>query len=328
MRFELDPVLLEVREQVRAFALERIASLDPAHLAEGRGIETLWTELTQLGLHLLTVPEEHGGAGMSSLALTLVVEELARADASIAIALALHLAVAEAALAAGASTERPLGTVLDLAPAESGFPLAPGWATRWVVPLAGGWRWIEATETPSTTSHRGALLGLRGLHILHGSIGAETAATAPEAAPVRPMFVLLGLGAAALGAGEAALTLAREYARERRQFGRPIADFQAIQFMLADARTELDAARWTLWRAASDPEEAPHLHAARRMCVRAARRAADHALQIHGGMGYVREVPVERHLRDTLACGAWFGGAASDASKVVRTHLSLPVGAL
>ncbi len=319
MRFELDPMLAEVREQVRAFAAERILRLDPSSLAEGRPIETLWGELTEMGLPLLTVPESRGGAGLPPLALALVAEELGRADASLAVALALHLAVAEAVASSSPPSEQPLGMALEGIASAQGLPLAPGWASRWVIPVAGGWRWIEPGLVPSEAVE-GPLLGLRGLAIRHASIGPE-AASAPPAAPVRPLHALLGLAAAALGAGEAALALALDYARDRQQFGRPIARFQAVRFMLADARTQLDAARWTLWRAAQEPLEAARVHAARRLCVRAAALASDHALQVHGGMGYVREVPVERHLRDAIACGAWLGGLVQDAAEVAVAHL-------
>ncbi len=92
------------------------------------------------------------------------------------------------------------------------------------------------------------------------------------------------------------------YAREREQFGSPIADFQAIQWMLADSRMELDAARMLIWRAAALADAGKpfkrEASMAKLMASEAANRVCDRALQVHGGYGYVRDFPVERHLRD------------------------------
>jgi alkylation response protein AidB-like acyl-CoA dehydrogenase len=116
----------------------------------------------------------------------------------------------------------------------------------------------------------------------------------------------ISIASLALGLGEGAFEAARSYARERRQFGRPIADNQAIQFMLADMRTQLDAARLLIRRAAWMQDQGMRttlesamakLHAAQ-----AAMRACDHAVQIHGGYGYTRDFPVERALRDAKLC--------------------------
>lgn len=113
----------------------------------------------------------------------------------------------------------------------------------------------------------------------------------------------INIAACSLGGAQACLDLALDYARERRQFGRPIADFQAIQFKLADMATDLEAARLLVYRAASamdadDPDKT-------RLCAMAKRLATDlcfdicnAALQIHGGYGYLRDFPIERYVRD------------------------------
>jgi alkylation response protein AidB-like acyl-CoA dehydrogenase len=112
----------------------------------------------------------------------------------------------------------------------------------------------------------------------------------------------ISIGAMALGLGEAAIAAAIAYARERRQFGKRLADFQALQWMLADSRTELDAARLLLYRACAlaDAGEPFAIEAAKAklFASEAASRACDHALQIHGGYGYVNDFPVERFARD------------------------------
>src|SRR5262249_26689760 len=103
----------------------------------------------------------------------------------------------------------------------------------------------------------------------------------------------IGIGAWAVGIGAAALEAARRYARDRVQFGKPIADFQAIQFMLADMATELTAARLLVWRAAVMQDRGQRTtqesSIAKYFAARATMRACNSALQIHGGYGYTRE---------------------------------------
>src|SRR5690606_31065940 len=92
------------------------------------------------------------------------------------------------------------------------------------------------------------------------------------------------------------------YARDRAQFGKPIAEFQAIQWMLADSRTELDAASLLCWRAATLKEAgkpfSQEAAMAKVFASEAANRICNRAVQIHGGYGYIREFPAERYLRD------------------------------
>jgi alkylation response protein AidB-like acyl-CoA dehydrogenase len=112
----------------------------------------------------------------------------------------------------------------------------------------------------------------------------------------------IGIAGLALGCGLAATDFARDYARERQQFGRPIADYQAIQWMLADSATELEAARLLTLRAAWLKEQGrPFTQEASMAKLMASERswaACDRAVQILGGYGYTREFPVERYLRD------------------------------
>jgi alkylation response protein AidB-like acyl-CoA dehydrogenase len=112
----------------------------------------------------------------------------------------------------------------------------------------------------------------------------------------------IGIASQALGIGEAALEAATSYAKERKTFGKPIAEHQAIQWMLADSRTELDAARLLALRAASLKQAgrpfSQEAAMAKLYASEAAGRVCDRALQIHGGYGYVKEYDVERHYRD------------------------------
>jgi alkylation response protein AidB-like acyl-CoA dehydrogenase len=113
----------------------------------------------------------------------------------------------------------------------------------------------------------------------------------------------LNIGACSLGGARASFEAARGYMLERRQFGQRLADFQALQFKLADMATELDAARLLLRRAAAsldkgDPDATLHCAMAKRLATDAGTRICDAALQLHGGYGYLKDFGIERYLRD------------------------------
>jgi alkylation response protein AidB-like acyl-CoA dehydrogenase len=113
----------------------------------------------------------------------------------------------------------------------------------------------------------------------------------------------LNIGACSLGGARASMEAARDYMLERRQFGQRLADFQALQFKLADMATELDAARLMLRRAAvsldnADPDATLHCAMAKRLATDAGFSVCNEALQLHGGYGYLRDFPIERYLRD------------------------------
>ncbi|HET9552836.1 MAG TPA: acyl-CoA dehydrogenase [Anaeromyxobacteraceae bacterium] len=113
----------------------------------------------------------------------------------------------------------------------------------------------------------------------------------------------IGVAAQALGIGRAAFEAALAYAKERHAFGQVISQFQAIQFMLADMATELDAARLLIWRAASLKDQGVRHSAesamAKLYASEMAERVASKGIQIHGGLGYMRECDAERHWRDS-----------------------------
>jgi butyryl-CoA dehydrogenase len=112
----------------------------------------------------------------------------------------------------------------------------------------------------------------------------------------------IGIAAQAIGIARASLEDSLAYAKERRQFGQPIASFQAIQWMLADMATEIDAARMLTYRAAWRKDRnlryTKESAMAKLYASEAAMRASVKGIQIHGGYGYIREYPAERHFRD------------------------------
>jgi alkylation response protein AidB-like acyl-CoA dehydrogenase len=113
----------------------------------------------------------------------------------------------------------------------------------------------------------------------------------------------LNIGACSLGGAQAALDKTVAYMADRRAFGRRLAEFQALQFRLADMATELEAARTLLWRAAAaldakDPEATQLCAMAKRFATDTGFRVANDALQLHGGYGYLAEYGVEKIVRD------------------------------
>jgi len=112
----------------------------------------------------------------------------------------------------------------------------------------------------------------------------------------------IGIAAFSLGIAQASLEASIRYAKGRRQFGHAIAEFQAIQFKIADMAMQVDAARLLTWRAAHlrdrGREHTAQSSMAKLFASEAAVHAALDAIQIHGGYGYVKDYPVERYLRD------------------------------
>ncbi|HEY3778554.1 MAG TPA: isobutyryl-CoA dehydrogenase [Rhizomicrobium sp.] len=113
----------------------------------------------------------------------------------------------------------------------------------------------------------------------------------------------INIGACSVGTARVALDEARVYVHDRKQFGRPISDFQATQFKLADMATELEAARLMIRNAASaldrrEPRATMLCAMAKRFATDAGFQIANDALQLHGGYGYLKDFPAERHVRD------------------------------
>jgi alkylation response protein AidB-like acyl-CoA dehydrogenase len=137
----------------------------------------------------------------------------------------------------------------------------------------------------------------------------------------------IGIAAQALGIAQAAYDVAREYAKERRAFGRAIAEHQAIQHKLADMSTEIDAARLLTYRAAWLKQEGrSHTEAgakAKLFASETARRQTGEAIQILGGYGYTKEFPVERYYRDAKITEIYEGTSEIQRLVIARSVLGL-----
>ncbi|TMO78226.1 acyl-CoA dehydrogenase family protein [Pseudoalteromonas aurantia] len=113
----------------------------------------------------------------------------------------------------------------------------------------------------------------------------------------------INIATCSIGTAQQALNTAKEYMQEREQFGKPLAAFQALQFKIADMNTELVAARQMVRLAAfkldtNDAEKTTYCAMAKRFATDVGFKVCDDALQIHGGYGYIKEYPLERHVRD------------------------------
>ncbi len=139
----------------------------------------------------------------------------------------------------------------------------------------------------------------------------------------------ISIAALSVGLARGAYEAALSYARERRQFGRPICEFQAIQFYLAEMATEIDAARLLTERAAAAKDAGQPVTKlsaqAKLYASEIAVRATDRAIQIHGGYGFTKDFPVEKYYRDVKLCT--IGEGTSEIQKLVIAKQLLAGGA-
>jgi alkylation response protein AidB-like acyl-CoA dehydrogenase len=129
----------------------------------------------------------------------------------------------------------------------------------------------------------------------------------------------VSIAALAIGMAQGAYDAALRYSKLRRQFSRPISEFQAIQFKLADMATAIDAARLLNYRAASMLDQGKRVtkesSMAKLFASEAAVRIADQAVQIHGGYGFIKDYPVEKFYRDVKLCT--IGEGTSEIQRLV-----------
>lgn len=132
----------------------------------------------------------------------------------------------------------------------------------------------------------------------------------------------IGIAAQAVGIADAAYHAALKYAKQREQFGQPIANYQGIQWMLADMATEIEAARLLVYRAATAKQECQMIDAsvAKLFASEMAMRVTDKAIQIHGGYGFIKDFPVERHYRDAKVTEI-YAGTSEVQRQIVASRL-------
>jgi alkylation response protein AidB-like acyl-CoA dehydrogenase len=281
--------------ELRRFLAARVPTPVPA-------TPELWTELAEMGVFALPVPEAHGGVGLGWAEAALAFQELGRSGVAgpfVATAAAAGLGLADGITGLVAHPEPAAGTGSALRPPGAGSTLVVEHLELldsllvlrddavWRVPVPSG----RAVERP--------LDPLTPIHLVDDL---------PEGDRVGDTTVALhaALLAAAqqVGLGYAALDMATGYARERQQFGRPIGSFQAVKHLLADAVVGLEVARAAVDAAAVTADEggdvARAVTAARIVASGAAATATRASIQVHGGIGYTWELPVHLYLKRVL----------------------------
>jgi alkylation response protein AidB-like acyl-CoA dehydrogenase len=355
MNFDFTEEQLEMRRVLREFADKEILP----HAAEWDEAQkfpiNVFKELGRLGFLGVVFPTKYGGAGLSYVDYVLVVEELARADASVAISLSAHISLCSNHIYEQGTEEQKREYLTRLASGE--------WIGAWSLtePEAGsdaggtrttaildGDQWVingsktfttngtiadVAIAMAATDRSKGAH-GISAFIVPRGTPGfrpgkkenklghrasdtsemvfencrvpRENLLGAEGEGFVAALKILdggrIGIAALALGIAQAAFECALSYSQERKQFGKTISSFQAIQWKLADMATEIDAARLLTYRAAAlkdqDRRHTKEAAMAKLYASEVAVRAANEAVQVLGGYGYIKDFPAERYFRD------------------------------
>lgn len=340
MDFSLSPEQEELRELARRVLTDRCT---PEHLKEvafgegATGIDlALWRELAGLGLVGIGLPESAGGGGMGFAEVAIVLEEVGRAAAPIpalpVMAMAGPLLAAHASdrLAGVASGERvvtvalhePVGDVAAPALHASGGRLT---GVKTVVPFgtvadaflvsaADGVHLVEADAPGVTVERQNAVDDIPdALVTFDGAPG--TRICGPEG-----LGSLLERGHAAQamimsGLTDRAVELTAAYVKERVQFDRPIATFQAVAQRAADARIDVEAIRLTAWQAVMRINDglpaAEHAASAKYWAAEGGQRVVHAATHLHGGVGVDRDYPLHRHFLWAKKQELFLGGATA-----------------
>lgn len=380
MNFELTAEEEMIRDAVRKLASEKIAPLaDTLDRGEGRDrfVANL-RMLAQQGFAAVTVDQLYGGTNAGSVALALVIEEIAYACATTATTLATTNAVSEIISMTGSEEQKRthLPRLADGTYTSGSFCLTEPGAGSDAASLTTRARRVEggyvldgtkiyvtsgelsgvfvvlAVTDPSAGRGRGISCflvesGANGMSIgkaerklgQHGSPtntisfdNCRLPASALLGAENGGFGIVAGLGgsriaiaAQSLGIARAAMDAAKAYVRERHQFGRPVGQFQGIQWTIADREVDLEAARLLILSAAvkKDRGESYSKDAsmAKLFASEAAHRATDTAIQLHGGAGYIADFPVERYARDARITRIYEGTSEIQRTIIARETL-------
>jgi alkylation response protein AidB-like acyl-CoA dehydrogenase len=355
MDFDLTEDQKELRRALREFAENEIVPFASEWDEKEQFPAEVIRKLGELGFLGVIFPERYGGAGLSYADYALVIEELARADASVGITVSAHISLCSNHIFEQGTEEQKKKYLSRLASGEwlGGWSLtepnagsdAGGTETtavldgnEWVIngskTFTTNGRVCDVAVAMAVTDKGKAKHGISAFIVPKGTPGfragkkekklghraSDTSEMVFENCRVPKDNLLgergegfvaalkildggrIGIASLALGIAQASFECARNYAKERKQFGRPIGSFQAIQFKLSDMATQIDAARLLIQRAAflKDRGERVTKEAAmaKLYASEVAVRASDEAVQTLGGYGYIRDYPAERYYRD------------------------------
>ncbi len=372
MEFQLTDDQRSLQEMVRDVAEKEMRPVVMKYDESQDFPSDIITHLASLGFMGMTWPEELGGAGLSDVDASIVIEELARVDPSVALTVASHNSLCSGHIISFGSEAQKKKYIPDLASgkhlgawalteANSGSD-AGGMrtvATRdgsdWI--LNGSKSFITQGSVGSTyvvmamtdkargkASITAFILekGMKGFSVgkKENKLGMRCSDTATlmfenvrvpgenmigqEGEGFKQALSVLdggrvGIAALSVGIGQGALDASTRYAKERQQFGKPLAEFQAIQWKLADMATEISASRLltrrAAWMKSRGLDFTLAVAQAKYFASEAAVRATNEAVQIHGGYGFIKEFPVEKLFRDAKLMT--IGEGTSEVQKMV-----------
>lgn len=379
MDLHLDDQQRALRDTVRDFVTREVLPRAASWDEEERFPVEIIPKVGALGLFGMIVPEEYGGLGLDYVTVAVLLEELARGDASLALTVESHNSLCAAHIRWFGTDEQRARWLPALATGRS--------LGAWCLTEAGSGSDAAALRTRAERTLDGWRLNGSKMFITQGSVAGVyvvmamtdrsrgtrgiTAFVVEKGAPglsvgrhVRKMGMRstdtteviledvevpdaqrlgevdhgfldtvqilnrgrVAISGLAVGIARAALEEATRYAGQRTAFGHPIGDFQAIQWMLADAAVEVDAARLLTWRAAwlhdTGQPFAAQASMAKLASGRTAVKTSDMAIQVLGGYGYTRDFPVERYLRDAKLCEIGEGTSEVQRMLIARHLLS------
>ena len=365
-----------LRQTVREFAEQEVAPRVRAMDEAGQMDPDLITQLFELGVMGVEVPEQWGGTAASFFTAVLIVEELSRVDPAVGVLVDVQNTLVNNCILKYGTEEqkerylprlaRDMVGSYALSEAGSGSD-AFSLATR-AVRTDGGWR-LEGQKLWITNGAEAGLFivfanarpedGYRGITAFlverdtpgvsigkkEDKLGIRASSTVElilDGAQVPDSNVLgavgtgykvaietlnegrIGIGAQMLGLAQGALDHTLRYVRERHQFGRPIADFQGVQFQLAQMRTELEAARLMVYNAArlKDAGQPFLVEAAmaKLYSSQIAQRIASQCIDLFGGYGFTREYPVEKLYRDAKV-GTIYEGTSNMQLQTIAKYI-------
>jgi len=365
MDFSLTDDQRMIRENVRRFMEVEVRPMIRRYDREEKFADAEIRRLGELGCCGMLIPEEWGGAGLDTISYVLMLEEVARVDASMAVALSVtnsvvawplwrhgndaqrykylrRLARGEI-LGAFCLTEPQAGSdaaAIETRAVRNGKTYVLNGTKSWVTNGGESGVYLVFAKTDPAAGARGitaflvepAFSGFRVSRYedkmgLRSSRSAEIVfadCEVPEENRLgeegQGLKIALealdggrvGIAAQAVGLAQGALEASATYAKQRRAFGKTIGEFQAVQFMLADMQTEIEAARLLVWQAAEmrdarSSRAGAFASRAKLFASETANRVAYKAVQIHGSMGYSRESDVERMYRDARVLSIYEG---------------------
>jgi len=362
----------QILEMTRSFARERLAPGAAERDRQHRFPREELTEMGELGLLGMLVPEAYGGSDTGVLAYAIAVEEIAAGDGACSTIMSVHSSVGCVPILKFGTEEQRQRFLPKLASGEwiGGFALTEPQAgsdasnlktrarregdhyvidgakqfitsgknghviivfavtdpsagkngiTAFIVPTdTPGYEVLRVEEKLGLNASDTCQIAFNGMKIpVENRLGEEGEGYRIALSNLEGGRI--GIAAQSVGMAQAAFEAARDYAGERKAFGKAIAEHQAVAFRLADMATQIEAARQLVWHAASLREAGipciSQASMAKLFASEMVERVCSDAIQIHGGYGYMRDYPVERIYRDARICQIYEG--TSDVQRMV-----------